>query len=224
MIRSNEKIAVGIGPATLEQKITLDIPSFMLSPYVLFGVNNTTVYALVDGGSPYSFINQDLWDKIVGSNQVDFKQKEIPSDNITLLGAFGKTVAKVLRSVLLYMAFNTTDNNEIIIRTPIRIIKGLNIPVIVGREFLVPFNAIQRYGDNNRFLSFDFTNNVTNKTEVHKVEIFTYQSIKAKAMNNEIGKGNIFGNMLKSFWENKKKFSLLIISLNCVSKENFYEV
>lgn len=49
---------------TGEMKVWLDIPTFMLSPYVLFSINNKQLCGLVDGGSPYSFMNLDLWEKL----------------------------------------------------------------------------------------------------------------------------------------------------------------
>ena len=85
-------------------EVDLKIPSFLKAYYIMFTINGMSLYGLVDGGSPYTFINQEIYDLVLKEVK-DFGQKEIPTDNVILLGAFGKICAKVLKSVLTPITF-----------------------------------------------------------------------------------------------------------------------
>ena len=83
--------------------IELDVKSYVKGYFTLFQINKTWVYALVDGGSPYSFIDEELYKKIIADG-ADFGQKQVPNEHFIVLSAFGKVCAKVLELSLIHIS------------------------------------------------------------------------------------------------------------------------
>lgn len=120
--------------------------------YVLFEINGYVLPAVVDSGSPYTFINEEIYDKIV-KNANPREVREIAAANITVNGVLGKRPAKVTKNCNSIIRFLDPSLQRVPVWTTIRVIKGFNTPIILGREFLEIYSAEVGFGS-KRGLTF----------------------------------------------------------------------
>lgn len=135
-----------------QEQVAVKIHNYLLAVYVLFEINDYVLPAVVDSGSPYTFINEEIYEKII-KNANPSEIREIAASNITVNGVLGKRPAKVTKNCHSIIRFLDPGLQRIPIWTTIRVIKGFNTPIILGREFLEIYSATIGFGD-NRGLTF----------------------------------------------------------------------
>ena len=129
-----------LDPESCREIISISIPNYIKAPYILFDFNGTMLPALIDSGSPYTIINDDVYG-VISSVPNPVEIREIAPGTIVINGVVGKRPVKVIKNVHCIIKFRDQDQNTISVWTTIRIVKGFNTPIILGREFLEVYNS-----------------------------------------------------------------------------------
>ena len=134
-----------VDPDAQKEIVTINIPDYMKAKYILFELNGYMLPALVDSGSPFTIINLDVYEKI--DKKLDPAEvREVAAASISINGAIGKRPVKVIKNVHCVVRFLNSGLNKIPIWTTIRVVKGFNTPIILGREFLEVYHCKIGFG------------------------------------------------------------------------------
>lgn len=136
-----------------QEQVAVKIHNYLLAIYVLFEINDYVLPAVVDSGSPYTFISEEIYEKIT-KNANPKEIREIAAANITVNGVLGKRPAKVTKNCYSILRFIDPSLQRIPIWTTVRVIKGFNTPIILGREFMEVYSATLGFGG-HKGLKFD---------------------------------------------------------------------
>ncbi|KAM7249204.1 hypothetical protein ACFE04_008647 [Oxalis oulophora] len=126
--------------------VTVRVPAYVKAPYILFEFNGYILPALLDTGSAYNFIAEELFN-LVSAKADPKKIREVASAQINISGVIGKKTAKVTRNVYSTIGMLDDGLKRVDVWTTFRIIKGFNTPVIISREFLTVYAAKVGFGE-----------------------------------------------------------------------------
>lgn len=128
-----------------KEVVSIKIQDYLYAPYVLFEINGHVLPALVDSGSPYTFINEDVF-TLIAKNADPSEIRRVAAAQISVKGVLGKRPAKVIENAHTVIKFIDPGLQRISAWSVMRVIRGFNTPIILGREFLEVYSSKIGFG------------------------------------------------------------------------------
>ncbi|KAK7605130.1 hypothetical protein V9T40_006988 [Parthenolecanium corni] len=125
--------------------VSIKIPDYLFAPYILFEINGHVLPALLDSGSPYTFMNEDLF-LLVSKGANPSEIRRVAAAKINVRGVLGKRPATVVENAHTVLKFIDPSLQRIPAWSIIRVIRGFNTPIILGREFLDVYSVKMGFG------------------------------------------------------------------------------